>query len=168
VNAVNDAWAGSPESTVPPGGGTGEPLHLYRLTDGEPPLAPAGDDNEQRPLVFQPEPTLFVLAPPVVVPPPPPPTTVQQTAKPTKKRAKLLPAVYRIQKPVLQRMPDGTFLLKLSFRVRRKVRIGLEGLRGGRVVSKSAVKTFTGKAGTLVLRLNPRDWPTKLKFILPK
>lgn len=167
VNAVNDAWASSSQGLLP-GGITYQPPHLYRLTDGQPPLAPAGDDNESRPVAVVQQPSVFVIAPPVVIPPPPAPTTVTTSTKPKHRTVKLPSPIYDVQAPRLVRGHNGTYSLVITFKVRRKVRIGLEALRGGRVVSSTGLRTFTGKTGVFVLSVDPKHWPTKLKFILPR
>jgi hypothetical protein len=48
------------------------------------------------------------------------------------------------------------------------VTVGLEALRKGKVVSRSGMKHFKGKRGTLVLHLNRRHWPTRIRFVTPK
>jgi hypothetical protein len=157
ANADNDAWvATSAQDTA------GAPPHLYHLTNGLTPDAPAGDDNETRPLDLQADQPIVVVIPP---PPPPPPPVVTTTvqAKPAKSKV-LLPAVYDVK-----RWLKG-LKLYLSFKLRRATTIGAEALRHGRVVSKTPLKTFKGRSGLLVLELKRKEWPTALQFItdLPK
>lgn len=171
ANAVNDAWAASNAGITGVGavqGGVYEPPHLYHLTDGQTPDAPAGDDDESRPVVIPTEPTIFTFAPPVVVPAPPPPITVVTRQPARVVKVKLKPPVFDIKPPKVAKAAHGTYTLSISFRVRRKVTIGLEAIRHGKVVSSSGLKTFTGSRGTLVVTLTRKAWPTGLKFVLPK
>jgi hypothetical protein len=169
ANSVNDVWAASAGGSITvQGSSTAAPPHLYLLTDGQAPLAPAGDDNESRPVVFQQQPTIFEFPPPVVIPPPPAATTSTKTLKPKHKTVKLPAAVYDIQHPKLQAQPNGSFRLSISFKVRRKVVIGLEALHGKQVISSSGLKTFSGPKGTLAVTVSRSHWPTGLKFIQPR
>ena len=61
----------------------------------------------------------------------------------------------------------GIITLHLSFRVRAKVAIGVQALRGKTVVSSSGIKHFAPKSGTLSLILSRKHWPTKLRFVTP-
>jgi hypothetical protein len=172
ASATNDAWAASSdaqETLQTPQGPYTEPPHLYQLTDGQPPDAPAGDDNEPRPVATQQEATVFVIAPPVVVPAPPPATTATVTTETsTTKTVRLKAAVYDIaKKPKLRKISKHSFRLSITFKVRRKVTIGLDALYHGRVVSKSGLKTFTGHSGTLAVIVERSRWPTGLKFVQP-
>jgi len=171
ANAVNRGWAATASSTTPNGNTVlFAPLPgLYHLTDNAPPLAPAGDDVESRPIVTQSEPTIFEFVPPVVVPPPAPsPTPAPKPGKTTITHVKARPPIYAVQPPKLARISTGRFSLSIRFKVRSKVTIGIEALRRGKVVSKSGFKTFRGKTGELVLALDVNQWPTSLKFIFPK
>jgi hypothetical protein len=173
ANAVNDAWAATSAGRLllptDPTGLNGQPPerpHLYRLTDTRPPLAAAGDDVEPRPLVFQPDPPIFVEAPPPP-PPPPPVTTVTQVGPTTTKKIKLKPAIYAVRVHV-KTDRHGAVTLYLTFKVRRTVKIGVEALRGRKVVSSSGVMHFTGPRGRLALKLDRRRWPTRIRFISPR
>jgi hypothetical protein len=159
ANAANDAWA----ATI--AAGTTPPV-FYRLTDGQPPDAPTGDDNETRPIVFQIDPTIYVQSPGVVAPPAVTVTTVT-VHKSVKKRVKLKPAIYDVKssKPVVGRR--GRITLTIKFKVRRSVTIGLEGIRGHKVVSSSGLRHFRPGPGHLALVLDRKHWPTRLKFISP-
>src|SRR5262249_47051367 len=66
ANAATDAWAATSEGTVPRGGfGLAKQRpHLYRLTDAAQPDAPAGDDEEERPVITAEDPPIFVEEPP--------------------------------------------------------------------------------------------------------
>jgi hypothetical protein len=174
ANAVNDAWAATTHGIVlPPSDPTGqfsadiERPHLYRLTDTQPPLAPAGDDDEPRPLVFEPDPPIFVEAPPDPEPPAPPDTTVAQPGPTTTKRIKLKPAIYNVKARV-RTSKGGTITLELSFRVRRKVTIGAQALRRSTVVSSTGLKRFKAPRGKLALKLDRRHWPTRIRFVSPR
>jgi hypothetical protein len=168
ANATNDAWASaiSSESANAGAGTPAPPPHLYHLTDTTPPLAPAGNDVESRPLVVQSEPTIFVFGPKVVVTPRPP-----KRVKITRRKGKTVhvpPPIYAVQRPKVVRGPGGALSLVITFKVRSKVTIGIEAFRGGKLVSSSGLKTFRGRSGKLVLKLDPHRWPTKLKFVTPK
>jgi hypothetical protein len=162
ANADNDAWAATTAGSAP-----SNPPHLYRLTDGRPPDAPAGDDDETRPLVFQFDPTIYVQSPGVVPPPPATVTTVAQRTTVTK-RVKAKPAIYDVKagKPVVGR--GGRITLTILFKVRTPVTVGLQGLRGHTVVSSSGLRHFGPGKGHLALVLDRKRWPTRLKFIIPK
>jgi len=103
-----------------------------------------------------------------VIPSPPPPTTVVKRRKAKVEKITLEPAVYDIARPTVMRASLGSYTLSITFKVRRKVTIGLEATRHGKVVSRSGLRTFSGHRGTLTVRLSPSAWPTGLKFILPK
>jgi hypothetical protein len=168
ANATNDAWVAGASAQVNAFPDVSPTPHLYHLIDTDAPLAPTGDDNESRPLVVQSEPTIFVIGPAVVVPPRPPATTVIKRIERKTKRVKVPSPIYAMQRPTLVRSSKETFLLYFRFKVRAKVTIGIEALRGRRIVSSSGFKTFRGKTGELVLKLNVKRWPTSLKFVLPK
>jgi hypothetical protein len=136
---------------------------FYHLTDGQPPQAPAGND-------YEPRPSLFTLDPPVYVQPPPTVVTQQTvttttTKAPSKKKA-VKAAVYNVRTRV-SRAPNGTLTLYITFKLRRAVRIGAEALHGRKVVSSTGIKRFAGKQGELALKLDPRRWPTSIKFVNP-
>lgn len=163
ANAVNDVWAATSDSQD-----TFEPPQLYQLTDGQAPLAPAGNDHESRPVVAQQEPTIFQFSPPVTIQVQPPPRIVKKPGKRKRKKVTLPSPVYDLPKvPRLVQTGTNTFVLTLTFRVHGKVTIGLEALHGTKVISASGLKTFNGGAGSLSLRLDRDDWPTGLKFVLP-
>jgi hypothetical protein len=168
ASATNDAWAATNGVANNAGSAWFEVPELYQWTDGQTPDAPAGDDNESRPIVTTQEPTLFEFAPPVVVPPPPQPILVSRRGRRRHKTVRLKPAVYDIHKPHLAAASRGSFTLTITFRVRRKVTIGLDAVRHGRVVSSSGLKTFFGAHGSLSVRVTRASWPTGLKFVQPK
>lgn len=170
ANAANDAWAATTNGDVR----SPDPLNpstynqrprLYRLTDGQPPQAPRGDDYEPRPSVFTLDPPVYVEAPPVYVDPPSTVTTVTKRRKATAK--KLKPAIYAVAAR-LRHAPGGGFALVVTFRVRRALTIGVEALRRRTVVSASGLKRFTGRRGVLTLRLDPHRWPTGIRFVTPR
>jgi hypothetical protein len=170
ASAFNDAWAATSDGIWPwgqPGGGGQGALapHLYLWTDGEQPDAPAGDDNETRPSLFTLGPPVFQVGAPTIVVTPGPVTTTTTTTR--TKKVKLAPAIYAIHSRLVATR-NGTYTLYLTFKVRRKVRIGVEALKGKKVVASSGVKRFTGHSGQLALQLNRSAWPTGLKWITPK
>jgi len=160
ANAPNDAWvatshgfldeesSSSALNTVP------QPPHLYRLTDGAKPDAPEGDDLEERPLELHLDAPIIVLEPPPPAPAEPAPTTVTKT-----RRVKLLPAIFGVRAKL------HGLSLYLSFRIRRPVTIGAQALRRGHIVSKARPRRFTGHRGLLILKLDRKRWPTKVRFV---
>lgn len=161
ANATNDAWAATSRGAlqVPDIATTlyFQPPRLYHLTDGEPPAAPEGNDEESRPLELQEDPPIVVIEPP----PPPPPTPVRKITK--TRRVKLRPAIYGVKAKV-----DRQLRLYLTFSVRRPVTIGAEALRYGTVVGVAPPRRFAGhRKGVLVIALSRARWPTKIRFILP-
>jgi hypothetical protein len=170
ANALNDAWAATTNGAVvspdPANPGTHNTRpHLYHLTDGQPPLAPAGDDYEPRPSVFTLDPPVFVEAPPVYVNPPTTSSTVTRTRKSRTRRLK--PAIYGVRAR-LRRARDGALTLYVTFKVRRALTIGVEAMRRHTVVGSSGLKHFTGRRGELALKLDPHRWPTGIRFVTPR
>jgi hypothetical protein len=134
-NAENDAWAastpgaldGRTENGIVPT--NAQRPRFYHFTDGAPPAAPAGDDEESRPPVFVADPPIFVEESPPPEPeelPAPPPVVQPPPAAPAPR--KLLPAVYGVKSSKPRKTNHG-FILYVSFKVRRPVTIGVEGLR---------------------------------------
>jgi hypothetical protein len=117
--------------------------------------------------VFEPDPPIFVEAPPDPEPPAPPDTTVTQVGPTTTKRIKLKPAIYGVRARV-RTSKRGTIALYLSFRVRRSVTVGAQALRRRAVVSSSGLKRFKAPRGKLVLKLDRRHWPTRIRFVSPR
>jgi hypothetical protein len=167
ANAANDAWAASSEGTVigekkpplwPDGEPQHQPPHLYYFTNGGEPEAPEGNDVETRAVELEENPPFFVLeaAPEQPALPAPPLISAPQTIN-------LPAAIYGVK---TQLRPNGKeFNLYLSFKLRRPVTLGAQGLRHGRVVSSARPRHFTGHKGVLVLRLNREHWPTKVRFV---
>jgi hypothetical protein len=91
--------------------------------------------------------------------------TVTRQAPPSIKQVKLKAAVYRVVISKPRRTGPRTFVLVVRFRVRRPVTIGVQALRGRRVVSSSGLKRFKGARGKLTLKLDRRRWPTRLRFV---
>jgi hypothetical protein len=171
ASADNDAWAATNGgSALGPFGSKPERPHIYRLTDGRPPDAPAGDDNETRPIVFVPEPTQYVVPPPVTVTTAPPPKTVIHHRK--AKQVHLKAAIYGVHSKLthskLTQGPRASFVLRIIFRVRRTVTIGAEGLLHGKVVTSSGLHRFLPGTGELKLKLNRKRWPKKIIFVFPR
>jgi len=163
ANANNDAWAATTGGSLLAESGVGaftsepQPPHIYRLTDGLTPQAPEGDDLEERPLELQLDPPILVLEPPPPPPPPPPPATVTKT-----RRVKLPPAIFGVKAKLHGR---HNLSLYLSFKIRRPVTIGAQALRRGHVVSEARPRRFTGHRGLLILKLDRKRWPTKVRFV---
>jgi hypothetical protein len=133
-----------------------QPPRLYRLTNGEPPAAAEGNDEETRPIELQEDPPIIVVEPE----PPPPPAPTRKITK--TRRVRLRPAIYGVRASV-----DRHLRLHLTFRLRRPVTIGAQALRYGTVVGMAHPRRFSGRAGTLVIPLSRTHWPTKIRFIMP-
>jgi hypothetical protein len=167
ANASNDAWAATTTGRLesPDGiffNGVPERPNVYRLTDGQPPASPEGNDEEFRPREEKLDAPIFVLEPPPPPEPPPSPAPVTQTHTET-----LPPAVYAVKVKVHATRRHGhlTLSLYLTFKVRRPTTIGAEALRRGRVVSVARPRHFTAGRGLLILNLDRRRWPTKVSFL---
>jgi hypothetical protein len=160
ANASNDAWVATSTGSVfnETGNAVLQPPHLYRLTDGSKPDAPEGNDLEERPLELNLDPPILVLEPPPPLPPTPAPTTVTETHK-----IKLPPAIYGVKAKLHGKR---SLSLYLSFRIRRPVTIGAQALRHGRVVSEARPRRFAGDRGLLILKLDRKRWPTKVRFVV--
>jgi hypothetical protein len=165
ANAANDAWAATSSGVSQYGGG---PPRLYRLSNGQPPEAPEGNDNEQRPLDLKedlpppPQPPPPVEQPPAEAAEPAPAPSVSQEPSIT-----LPPAIYDV-KVKLHKVKHHrrTYLsLYLTFKVLRPVTIGAQALRNGRVVSHARVRLFSGNTGTLILSVERKRWPTTVRFV---
>jgi hypothetical protein len=161
ATANNDGWAATSEgesSTPAP-----QRPHLYRLTNGRPPEAPEGNDEEPpRPRETTEEPPIFVFEPPPAPPPPPPAPTMTQTPTVT-----LPPAVFGVKVKLHRTKRHGhiIFSLYLTFKLRRPITIGAQALRHGHIVSAARPRHFAGKTGVLILQLDRRRWPTQVRFI---
>jgi hypothetical protein len=164
ATAQNDAWA-----TTSPGELTGafntgfdEPPHLYRLTNGQRPNAPEGNDEETRPLELKEDEAIIVIEPPKPEPQPQAPATTTQTHTVT-----LPAAVYGVKARLHTTRRHGHiyFSLYLTFKLRRPVTIGAQALRHGRVVSVARPRHFAGRTGLLILSLNRKHWPTNVRFV---
>ena len=58
----------------------------------------------------------------------------------------------------------GTTLV-ITFKTRRRVRVQLLAKKGGKTIAKSKNRWVAkGKKGKLTVKLNPKNWPTKLRF----
>jgi hypothetical protein len=158
ANASNDAWTATSAGVA---GGLERP-HLYRWSDGQPPAAPAGDDNESRPTLFTLDAPVYVVPPAAAPPQPPPAAAPPPAAKPTPKP--LPPAVYGVRTK-LGPKHNYTYTLYVIFMVRRPVTIGVRALHGKRVVSFSGLRHFKQGTGRLALVVDPKRWPTGLRFV---
>ncbi len=167
ANAANDAWAATSAGT------SGGPLaasdefpHLYRLTDGEPPEAPEGNEEEPERLKEEEEGREEEPQPPAAeAPPPPPPVEAPPTVTRTH-TVTLPPAVYDVKAKLHTAERNGQVQLSLyiTFKVRRPITIGARALRSGHVVGQARPRHFAGHSGLLVLSLNRKHWPTKVSF----
>jgi hypothetical protein len=167
ASAKNDAWAATsegkligrlkPEISPPERETVLEAPHLYQLTDGRAPEAPEGNEEEERPVELQENPPIFVFEPEpeTPLPPTPPPITTVETQHEQ-------PAVYGVK--ALLRHVGSKFSLYLSFKLRRPITLGAQGLLRGRVVARARARHFTGHRGTLILQLDRKHWPTKIRF----
>ena len=163
TNATNDAWAATSKGEEAMAvAGDAEPPHLYRLTNGNPPEAPEGNDLEDRPPEVQEDRATIVIEPPAPEPPGPQPALVTQTHSVT-----LPAAIYDVKAKLHTTKSHGHLRLSLyiTFKLRRSVTIGAQALRHGHVVSVARPRHFVGHTGTLILRLNRKHWPTKVNFI---
>jgi hypothetical protein len=161
VNAANDAWAATSPGSLLPINVENKPLeqppHVYRLTNGLAPEAPEGNDEEERPLPPEEKP-IEIIEPPLPEKPKLP-VTISETHHVHRK-----PAVYAVSASVHEH--GKSLSLYLTFRVRRATTLGAEALRDGHVVSKARPKRFKkGLHGLLVLQLDRKHWPTKVRFI---
>jgi len=171
ASAANDAWAATgvghvqiPNSDLL----DTQPPHLYQYTDGQAPAAPAGDDNETRPVTETSEPTLFTSPPPVIVTTRPAATVVKKPGKHKVKTEHLLASVYafRFSRPTAA--GHGLYKLVLTFKLRRPARLDVEALRGKQVIASTGMRRFHSRSGRLVFLLNPKRWPTGWKVSLPR
>lgn len=89
---------------------------------------------------------------------PPPPTTPPKT-KPRTVRVKRLPPLMR---SVRSRLAGRT--LTIRFRLVRTARVAVIGYRGATVVARTPKRLLRPGQRILRLRLNPKRWPTRLKF----
>jgi hypothetical protein len=164
ATANNDAWAATSEGeSFGSRARSPQRPHLYRLTNGRPPEAPEGNDEEPpRPRETTEEPPIFVFEPAPAPPPPPPALTVTQTPTVT-----LPPAVFGVKVKLHRTKRHGhiIFSLYLTFKLRRPITIGAQALRHGRVVSVARHRRFAGKTGVLILQLDRRRWPTQVRFV---
>jgi hypothetical protein len=166
ANADNDAWAATTKGSLRQAGSAAptwfQRPHLYRLTNGLPPDAPGGDDNETRPPELQEDASIFEHEPPPPPAPPPAPAIVSTTHTVT-----LPPAVYgvKVRLHIVKRHGRLYLSLYLTFKLRRPVTIGARALRHRRVVSVAAPRHFAGRSGLLILRLDRKHWPTAVGFI---
>lgn len=162
ANATNDAWAATTKGE-PFAESTAQPPHLYRLTNGAPPAAAEGNDEESRPPEVEQDKPIIVIEPPAPEPPAPPaPAPVTQTRK-----VNLPAAIYDVKAKLHTSKSHGHLSLRLylTFKLRRATTIGAQALRHGRVVSIARPRHFSGRTGTLILTLNRAHWPTKVKFV---
>jgi hypothetical protein len=160
ANAINDAWAATSKGVLK--SGFEQPPRLYRLTNGEPPQAPEGNDSEERPPNLKIDVPITVIEPPQPEPPPEEPPEVVENHKVT-----LPPAIYDVKAKLHTIKRHGKLYLDLyiTFKLRRAVTVGAHALEHGHVVSVAKPKHFAGHTGLLILSLNRKHWPTKVNFV---
>jgi hypothetical protein len=154
ANAPNDGWAATSSGNLPTGVSY-QPPELYHYTDGTPPKAPAGNDDETRSLPSNPDPPIYVYH----NPPPPKLPPIPVAAK----TQNLPPAISGLHRRIQR--GSGTYTLILSFTVHRRVDMGVNAYRRGQLVASTGLRSLTPPSGQLRLALNPKRWPTKLAFI---
>jgi hypothetical protein len=172
--APNDAWAAVGSSQFTQNAQIIlEGPHLYLFEDGTPPQAPAGDDNETRPLQLQLDPPIIVFeALPPPPPPPPDPTPVVVVAPAVATTQQLPPAISGVKVKLHTKLFAAgkgrigqKFTLDLTFKVSRPVMLGLEAFKKQRLVGSTGLKSFKPTKGTLSLAIVRTSWPTKLAFV---
>jgi hypothetical protein len=52
----------------------------------------------------------------------------------------------------------------VTFRLTRRAKVQLIAQRGSKVVARTTYRTLTPGRRTLTLRLDPKRWPTRLRF----
>jgi len=160
ANATNDAWAATSKGALK--SGLEQPPRLYRLTNGEPPEAPEGNDGEERP------PQLKIDAPRIVIERPQkeaPPEELPEVIE--NHEVRLSPAIYDVKAKLHTTKRNGKLYLDLyiTFKLHRAVTLGARALEHGHVVSAAKPKRFAGHTGLLILSLNRKHWPTKVNFV---
>jgi hypothetical protein len=152
VNAANDAWAAT----------AGAPAQLYHLTDGQTPEAAAGNDLETRPVIPAQVQINYEVSPA--------PTQSRRHHRRTRYvrgRTKHLKApIYGVRVKV-RKVSRTTFVLEITFKVRRSVVLGAKALRHGKLVSSARMTRFRPTHGELLLKLHRNAWPTKIEFVQP-
>jgi hypothetical protein len=161
ANATNDAWAATSRGVLAPE--IVEPPHLYRLTNGQPPAAFEGNDEEVEREQTVEHPTHFVFE----APKPEPALEYPAVAEVAPFVHKPPSATYAVKAKVHTIKKNGhvDLYLYLSFKLRRPVTIGAQALLRGHVVSEARPKHFKGRSGLLILRLERSHWPSKIRFI---
>ncbi|HYV16553.1 MAG TPA: hypothetical protein VE972_11085 [Conexibacter sp.] len=135
---------------------------LFHLTDGTPPsrdtnpafagtLTARPDDarTPQRILDTLPEDTSQLFAPPP-----------DQGDPPRRRHRRRLPALIA---KVTARV-HGRHELVLSFRLRRRAKVGLVGTRRRRTVARARPRTLRPGRRSIALRVDPAHWPMRLRF----
>src|SRR5262249_46340854 len=141
--------------TLPTGEVSYQPPELYRFTDGTPPDAPAGNDQETRSIPSQQDPPIYVYKPPPPPKLPPPPVAAATKHQP--------PAISGLQRRHAH--GAGTDPLILSFAVHRHVVMGVNAYRGPRLIGSTGLQSLRPPSGQFRLGLSPKRWPTKLAFV---
>ena len=148
--APNDAWLAVPGGFfTPPNAGPTDPPQparsiMLRLQDGRAPLGPAGDDNEDRPIILADDAITFV---------PPGDPSPPVLAKPVR------PRFFGFR----TRFKGST--LTLTFKVRRRGMLGIQALRGKAVVATTGLHRFGPPRGKLQLTFVRERWPTRIQIL---
>ena len=90
----------------------------------------------------------------------PPPVEVEQQSQAAQAPAKRLPALLRDIKVGVRNKRT----LVVSFRLRRTATISLIAIRKKKVVARTTKRKYRPGKVTLSLKLDPKRWPTRLKF----
>jgi hypothetical protein len=136
---------------------------LFHWTDGTPQLLDT-DPAFQSLVTFRPNEAAEQFVPDTppaddsnLFAPAPPPAPVKAT--PAKTKVVKLPPLLR---SVRSRLVGRTLVIR--FRLVRKARVAVIGYRGRRIVARTPKKLMRPGQRVLRLRLNPKRWPTRLKF----
>jgi len=91
---------------------------------------------------------------------PPPVSVAQSQPKVTTKVTRLSPLLRNVRSRLRGHR------LTITFRLVRKARVGLLALRRAKVVARAGARLMRSGRRSVSVRLNPRRWPTRLRFIV--
>jgi len=91
---------------------------------------------------------------------PPPVSVAQSQPKVTTKVTRLSPLLRNVRSRLRGHR------LTITFRLVRKARVGLLALRRSKVVARAGARLMRPGRRSVSVRLNPRRWPTRLRFIV--
>jgi hypothetical protein len=155
ANASNDGWAATSNGRLPTAEVAYQPPELYRFTDGTAPNAPAGNDIESRPVQSQQDPPVYVYVAPKPPKLPPLPVAAKTKHQP--------PPISDLRRRIVR--GAGTYTLVLSFKVHRRVVLGVDAYRGRGLVASTGLESLGPPSAELRLSLSKKRWPTHLAFI---